>query len=83
MTHLFKSVSDKLDTKMSSGELSNTDIMRETSMLMSKIKDVPGMAEGLGGLFGEAASNLGGGGGGRPMTKQEKIKDRLRKKLKK
>ena len=83
MTSLFKSVSEKLDTKMSSGELSNTDIMRETSMLMNKIKDVPGMAEGLGGLFEGAASNLAGGGGGRPMTKQEKIKERLRKKLKK
>jgi hypothetical protein len=85
MTNLFKSVSEKLDHKMSSGELSNTDIMRETTMLMSKIKDVPGMAEGFGGLFGDGlhSGSGGGGGSGRPMTKQEKIKERLRKKIKK
>jgi hypothetical protein len=81
MTNLFKSVSEKLDHKITSGEVSNTDIMRETTMLMGKLKDMPGMTEGLGGLFGNAEEPRENKS--KPMTTKEQIKERLRKKAKK
>lgn len=83
LTSMFKKVSDKLDQKVSSGELSNTDIMRETSTLLSQMKNIPGLNK-----FGDMFSSMGESTGtrstesrGLSKTKTDMIKDRLRKKL--
>lgn len=90
LSTLVKTVSDKLDTKMKSGEISNTDIMRETTLLMKQMKNIPGM-DGLVNMLGKTA-----GGGGmdssttsssedrrtnyRNMSSRDKLKERLRQK---
>jgi len=83
LTSMFKKVSDKLDQKVSSGELSNTDIMRETSTLLSQMKNIPGLNK-----FGDMFSSMSESAGARSTesrgvtkTKTDMIKDRLRKKL--
>ena len=84
MTQLFKTVSEKLDNKLTSGEVSNSDIMRETTNLMSKLKDMPGIPEGMSGLFGKSGDTPSDSGvRNRPTTTKEQIKERLRKKVKK
>jgi len=108
--NMVKSVSDKLDSRMKSGELNKTDLMKEASEMMNKMKDMPGMPNiqemlskmGMGGANGGGMPDLndlaglaGLAGLGRNtklntnamqqkldrMTKQEAMKDRMRKKL--
>lgn len=40
---LVNTISKKLDTKMKSGDISESDLMKEAGDLMSKMKDMPGM----------------------------------------
>jgi len=91
---MIKKVSSKLDDKLKSGELNETELMKEASELVDKMKNTPGMKNmenmlnkmGLGG-------GLGGGKGGKvnmnlfqSMMKQNikksSQKDRMLKKLK-
>jgi len=66
---LVQNVGSKLDTKIKSGELDQTDLFSEASEMMSKMKSIPGMDNiqdliskmGLGKDFGK--SGLGGLGG--------------------
>jgi hypothetical protein len=110
LMNMVKSVSDKLDSRMKSGELNKTDLMKEASEMMNKMKDMPGMPNiqemlskmGMGGANGGGMPDLndlaglaGLAGLGRNtklntnamqqkldrMTKQEAMKDRMRKKL--
>jgi len=63
---LVKSVGDKLDTKIKSGDLKESEIIQEATEMMSKMKNMPGMNNiqsllskmGMGGLSGLAG--LGG-----------------------
>lgn len=63
---LVKTVGDKLDTRIKSGELKESELIAEASELMKKMKDMPGMGNiqemlakmGMGGMAG-----MGGGGG--------------------
>ena len=73
LTHIFTSVSEKIDSKLTSGELNNADIMRETTTLMSKMKDIPGMADGLSGLFGNSNNTGGGGARNSNLSNKDKI----------
>ena len=40
---LVNTISKKLDTKMKSGDISESDLMKEAGDLMSKMKNMPGM----------------------------------------
>ena len=40
---LVKSVGDKLDTRIKSGEIKESELIAEASELMNKMKDMPGM----------------------------------------
>lgn len=80
LMNLVKNVGGKLDDKIKSGEIKESEIMEEASGLLGKMKDVPGMADiqsmmkkmgmgggsgGMGGLDAlSALSNMGGGSGG-------------------
>ena len=93
---MIKKVSSKLDDKLKSGELNETELMKEASELVDKMKNTPGMKNmedmlnkmGLGGLGGK-----GGKGGKVNMNlfqsmmkqniKKSSQKDRMLKKLKK
>lgn len=112
LMNMVKSVSDKLDSKMRSGELNKNELMAEASEMLNKMKNVPGMPniqEMLGKMGMGAGAATGGGmpdlsdlaglaglaGLGRNvkldtnamqqrmdrMTKQEAMKDRIRKKM--
>lgn len=86
--NIMKSVSSKLDNKMKSGEISKEELMKEASDLMSKMKDMGGVDQ-FNDLFKNLAKNMGGMGKNMRvdtnaltrMSKQQQMKDRLRKKV--
>jgi len=43
MMSLVKSVSDKLDSKMKSGEINQSDLMKEATSVLQNMKDIPGL----------------------------------------
>ena len=49
LMNLVKNVGNKLDNKMQSGEINETDLMKDVANMVGKMKDVPGMGnlEGL------------------------------------
>jgi hypothetical protein len=65
---LVKNVSDKLDSRMKSGEISQNELMTEASEMLNKMKNMPGMGniqEMLGkmGMGGRGMGRDGGSGG--------------------
>jgi len=56
---LVKNVGDKLDTKMKSGEIKQSELMQEASDMLQKMKGMPGMGD-LQSMFGKMGANLGG-----------------------
>lgn len=68
MMGLVKNIGSKLDTKLKSGDLKESELIAEASEIMSQMKNMPGMGNiqemlskmGMGGLAG-----LGGKGGGK------------------
>jgi hypothetical protein len=92
---LVKTVGDKLDTKLKSGELKESEMIQEATEIMNKMKNMPGMGNiqsmlskmGMSGMAGMA----GMGSGGKVNTgameaqlnnrlKMAKTKERIRKK---
>jgi hypothetical protein len=67
LSGIIKSVGSKLDSKLKSGELKESEIMQEASELMSKMKNMPGM-NNLASMLSKMGMNMpggmGGGGGG-------------------
>ena len=67
LSGIIKTVGSKLDSKLKSGELKESEIMQEASELMSKMKNMPGM-NNLASMLSKMGMNmpggLGGGGGG-------------------
>lgn len=61
MTGLIKTVTDKIQQKMNSGEISQEELMQEATGIIGKMGGLGGLAGGLGGLAG--AAGLGGGAG--------------------
>jgi hypothetical protein len=66
LMNLVKNVGGKLDDKIKSGEIKESEIMQEASDLLSKMKDMPGMAgmEGMGdiqSMMRQMGLNLGRG----------------------
>jgi len=70
---LVKNVSEKLDSRMKSGEISQNELMTEASEMLNKMKNMPGMGNiqemmskmGMGGMNmgGAGEMNMGGAGG--------------------
>jgi hypothetical protein len=60
---LVKSVGDKLDTRIKSGEIKESELIAEASELMNKMKDMPGMGNIQSMLSKMGMGNLGGMGG--------------------
>ena len=87
---MIKKVSSKLDEKLKSGELKETELMKEASDLVDKMKNTPGMKNmenmlnkmGVGGLGGKGKVNMNLF---QSMMKQNikksSQKDRMKKKL--
>ena len=60
---LVKTVGDKLDKKMKSGEIKESELMKEATDIMNKMKNMPGM-----GNIQSMLSKMGLGGGGGKMN---------------
>ena len=60
---LVKTVGDKLDTRIKSGEIKESELIAEASELMNKMKDMPGMGNIQSMLNKMGMGNLGGLGG--------------------
>jgi len=61
LTGLVKSVGEKLDKKLKSGELKESEIMQEASDLMSKMKSMPGMGN-IASMLSQMGMQVPGGG---------------------
>ena len=60
LMNLVKNVGDKLDSKIKSGEIKESEIMKEASDLLSKMKDMPGMGD-IQSMMRQMGLNLGKG----------------------
>jgi hypothetical protein len=60
---LIKTVGDKLDTKLKSGELKESEMIQEATEIMNKMKNMPGMGNIQSMLSKMGMSGLGGLGG--------------------
>ena len=63
LSGIIKTVGAKLDSKLKSGELKESEIMQEASELMSKMKNMPGM-NNLASMLSKMGLSMPGGGGG-------------------
>ena len=92
LMNLVKNVGDKLDTKIKSGEINQSELMAEASEIMNKMKDMPGMGDiqsmlgkmGMGGMGG-MGKNVRLDTNAMKMqmdkyTKMEQMKQRMQKK---
>ena len=59
---MVKNVGDKLDTKIKSGEIKESELIAEASELMSNMKNMPGMGD-IQSMLGKMGMGMGGGGG--------------------
>lgn len=75
LTGLMKTVGDKIDEKFKSGELNETEMLKEVSELMNKMKSIPGM-----GNIQSMLSKMGMGGLGKVNTgaMESKLNQRLK-----
>jgi len=94
LSGIIKTVGSKLDSKLKSGELKESEIMQEASDLMSKMKNMPGM-NNLASMLSKMGMNVPGGGmgGGAKVNfgamqsqlnrnmKQAQMRERLLKKV--
>ena len=63
LMNLVKNVGGKLDDKIKSGEIKESEIMEEASGLLGKMKDVPGMGD-IQSMMKKMGMGMGGGAGG-------------------
>jgi len=88
---LIKNIGDKLDSKLKSGELKESEMIQEATEIMNKMKNMPGMGNIQSMLSKMGMSGLGGLGGGKVNTaameaqlnqrlKMAKTKERIRAK---
>jgi hypothetical protein len=97
LSGIIKTVGNKLDSKLKSGELKESEIMQEASELMNKMKSMPGM-NNIASMLSKMGMNMpggmgGGGGGGGKVNfgamqaqlqknmKQAQMRERLMKKV--
>jgi hypothetical protein len=67
---LVKNVSEKLDSRMKSGEISQNELMTEASEMLNKMKNMPGMGniQEMLGKMGMGGMGRAGGAGGMDMS---------------
>lgn len=87
---IMKKITDKLQTKLKNGEISQDELMKEVSSLVEKFKEMGGgedfMKNFTNGPFAKMFKNMAAGAGLNPnsvvqMGKQSAMKERLRKKM--
>jgi hypothetical protein len=81
LSGIIKSVGSKLDSKLKSGELKESEIMQEASELMSKMKNMPGM-NNLASMLSKMGMNMPGGGGGGGKVNFGAMQSQLNKNMK-
>ena len=83
---LVQSVGSKLENKMKSGDISEAELMKEASEMLTKMKDVPGMGD-IQSMMGKMGMNLGGSKmdmkGMEARMKQEMKKEQTREQARK
>jgi hypothetical protein len=62
LMNMVKSVSDKLDERMRSGDINKNELMTEASEMLNKMKNMPGMPN-IQELLGKMGMGMGGAGG--------------------
>jgi hypothetical protein len=85
MMNLVKTVSDKLDSKLKSGDINQSELFEEATGMLGNMKDIPGlqgMMESLGGKGGKLDLNAMENKLAAERKKQE-TRDRMRKNLEK
>jgi hypothetical protein len=90
MMSMMKKVSNKLDSKIESGEISKEELMKEAGDIFSKMKDMGG-TEQFKDMFEKMKKSMGGAGKNvrmdtsklNTMMKQNEQRERLREKLEK
>jgi len=85
---IMKKITDKLQNKMQSGDISQEELMKEVSTLVEKFKEMGGgedfMKNFTNGPFAKMFKNMAGGASANQMVqlgKQSAMKERLRKKM--
>ena len=87
---IMKKITDKLQNKMQSGDISQDELMKEVATLVEKFKEMGGgddfMKNFTSGPFAKMFKNMAGGASMNPNTvvqmgKQSAMKERLRKKM--
>jgi hypothetical protein len=85
---IMKKITDKLQHKMQSGDISQEELMKEVSTLVEKFKEMGGgedfMKNFTNGPFAKMFKNMAGGASANQMVqlgKQSAMKERLRKKM--
>jgi len=81
LSGIIKTVGTKLDSKLKSGELKESEIMQEASELMSKMKNMPGM-NNLASMLSKMGMNMPGGGGGGSKVNFGAMQSQLNKNMK-
>jgi hypothetical protein len=89
--NLMKSVGNKLNTKMKSGDISQEEIMKEASEMIGKMKDMGGDSGDMNEMLKNLMKNMGGlGGGGKAkfntaamgqMSKRQAQVERMRQRI--
>jgi hypothetical protein len=74
---LVKSVGDKLDTRIKSGEIKESELMAEATEIMNKMKDMPGMDN-----IQSMLNKMGMGGGAGGKMNMGAMKSQLEKNMK-
>lgn len=89
---LVKNVGNKLDEKLKSGDINETELLKEASEMVQKMKDMPGMGN-LQNMMSKMGMNMPGSSGGSKMNigamqshldrnlRASQQKDRMRSKL--
>jgi len=81
LSGIIKTVGSKLDSKLKSGELKESEIMQEASELMSKMKSMPGM-NNLASMLSKMGMNVPGGMGGGAKVNFGAMQSQLNKNMK-
>jgi hypothetical protein len=79
---LVKSVGNKLDTKIKSGDIKESELISEATDMMNKMKNMPGMGNIQSMLNKMGMGNLGGGGGGGGKVNTAAMEANLNQKMK-
>lgn len=72
-----KAITDKLDTKIKSGELKETEMIQEATDIMNKMKNIPGMGD-IQSMLSKMGMGLGGGAKVNTSAMEAQLNQRLK-----